>query len=189
MVMTTMILLVCRKLQQSQLLILLSFFTFLDVATFVNGQGTTNSTTPPGDGGGGDGGDGGDVGQVDFSCDFLTDVNCPTLENGVCESELGEPLTFDEDCTRGDCIDCGSFCSNLKFDCVGCFTMGCYWCPGDGTCWNTDQLSFASDLVVQSCLSPEDYLHKSMFDTETSATPEDICDGSSTTGISNKPFK
>ena len=168
------------QMRHLRLLLLLSY---LDLAV-VNGQGTTNATSPPGDGGDGGGG----AGQVDFSCDFLNDVNCPTLENGICESELAEnPLSINPDCTRGDCIDCGYFCENLKFDCVGCFTQGCYWCPGDGTCWNTDQLSFAGDIVVQSCTSPEDYFHKNMFGETT--TPDDICDGSSTTGISNKPFK
>ena len=56
----------------------------------------------------------------------------------MCDSELGWEPKLPE-CETNDCEDCGYFCSQFSYDCAGCLMNGCYWCPGDATCYNTDQ--------------------------------------------------
>ena len=71
--------------------------------------------------------------------DTTTTNECePYLNNGVCDSELGWEPKLPE-CEHNDCEDCGYYCSQFSYDCVGCLMNGCYWCPGDATCYNTNQ--------------------------------------------------
>ena len=91
----------------------------------------------------------------------------PYLENGRCDSELGWDPKIPE-CERADCDDCNYFCEELSYDCGECLSNGCYWCPGDGTCHNSDLYyahltpteddpSGSSDRRY-SCYKSEDYI-------------------------------
>jgi hypothetical protein len=61
------------------------------------------------------------------------------------------------ECADGDCIDCNSLCRQFDYDCYGCLNaVGCYYCPGDGTCQNSPLYSFEG--VTSSCTTEADYL-------------------------------
>lgn len=89
------------------------------------------------------------VPTVDYSCNILND-KCPSKLDGICDSLLGDdPKTG---CEYGDCVDC-NFCSNFDFDCEGCAgAKGCYYCPGDATCYNSPLYS------IGSCTKDTDYI-------------------------------
>ena len=93
--------------------------------------------------------------QTDLSCDPF--VSCPSEGNGICESELGADDDYKKECERGDCSDCIEFCLSLSFDCNSCISSGCYWCPGDAKCYNTDL--YVLDEEESSCTEPQDYFH------------------------------
>jgi M6 family metalloprotease-like protein len=85
----------------------------------------------------------------DLSCNVMQDT-CPTKSNGVCDND--QP-----DCAGQDCADCDQ-CKHFHYDCTGCLSHGCYFCPGDATCYNSD--SYVFDIFTQ-CTKPEDYLQDS----------------------------
>ncbi|CAJ1967232.1 unnamed protein product [Cylindrotheca closterium] len=102
----------------------------------------------------------------DYSCDLQQD-NCPTKEDEVCDqnSSCG---------AFSDCYDCNiETCHQLSFDCEGCLNAeGCYWCPGDAQCYNSDSYgTYPPDYIslagkqhrmkkmdrVTECPLPEDF--------------------------------
>jgi hypothetical protein len=87
---------------------------------------------------------------ADFACNVLQD-SCPTTYNGVCESEYG---TNQAACLKGDCGDCDQ-CVQFSFDCQGCTSNGCYFCPGDATCYNSNLYTITG--AVASCNVPSEY--------------------------------
>ena len=104
-----------------------------------------------------------------FSCDERLDIYCPSRSNDICESNIGVQYADDDDsipteaisgCEQSDCLDCDYLCNQFALDCDACFNHGCYYCPGDGTCYNSPYYSFTSDAIA-SC-SPSDttdYIH------------------------------
>lgn len=68
----------------------------------------------------------------DYSCDLQED-DCETKKDEVCDqnSSCG---------AFSDCYDCNiETCHQFTFDCEGCLNAkGCYWCPGDAQCYNSD---------------------------------------------------
>ena len=95
------------------------------------------------------------ISQIDLSCDAFRDF-CLSPSNGFCDSELGYDIPG---CERGDCIDCQVFCGQYDYDCDGCISSGCYWCPGDAKCYNTDLYMFAGENST-SCTNQLDYVHR-----------------------------
>ncbi len=91
----------------------------------------------------------------DYTCDLQAD-RCPSQQNGVCESSFGLIPSNDPSCRDGDCFDCNILCGQFNYDCTGCLTaIGCFWCPGDGTCNNSPNYLFFAN---SSCNSAEDYI-------------------------------
>jgi hypothetical protein len=80
------------------------------------------------------------VDAVDLSCDYPSD-SCPFQFDGKCNKLL-------EGCENGDCFDCDE-CRKFDYDCNACTNSGCYWCPGDATCYNSPFYPF--DNVFRSC--------------------------------------
>jgi hypothetical protein len=91
-------------------------------------------------------------GIIDLSCDFEND-QCSSQVNNVCESELGDVTIAG--CERGDCVDCMDRCRDYDFDCTGCQENGCYWCPGDAICFNSDLYVLIDNPL--SCTEPSHY--------------------------------
>jgi hypothetical protein len=95
----------------------------------------------------------------DLSCD-LSEDRCPTRFNGVCDDETGTN-TNPSFCANGDCGDCDK-CLQFSYDCGACTSNGCYFCPGDATCYNSPDYSFnifthcssPSDFVTEGCQAP-----------------------------------
>jgi hypothetical protein len=97
----------------------------------------------------------------DFSCDHFLD-QCPTRYNGVCDDKTGTNTNPDL-CSNGDCADCDK-CRQFSYDCDACTsTNGCYFCPGDATCYNSPDYKAtsvfshcpsASDFVTDGCQAP-----------------------------------
>lgn len=91
----------------------------------------------------------------DYTCNDQAD-SCPTKENGICESSFGSTPSNDPSCRNGDCLDCNYLCQQFNYDCNKCLTtIGCYWCPGDGTCNNSPNYLFS---LESSCTAAEDYI-------------------------------
>lgn len=78
----------------------------------------------------------------DFSCDLQQD-SCPTKEDDVCDQNFS--------CGAfSDCRDCNmNTCHQYTYDCEGCLkAKGCYWCPGDAQCYNSDSYgSYPPDYI------------------------------------------
>jgi hypothetical protein len=93
---------------------------------------------------------------IDLSCDYEND-QCSSQGNNVCESELADDGTSTSiaGCERGDCVDCMDRCRDFDFDCTGCQENGCYWCPGDAICFNSDL--YLLQGIVLSCTEPSHY--------------------------------
>lgn len=96
--------------------------------------------------------------ENDFACNPFQD-SCPTKYNGVCDSEYGSNVV--DACRGGDCGDCDQ-CRQFNYDCQGCTSNGCFFCPGDATCYNSNQYQIQG--VVTSCNAASDYT----TDTDTS---------------------
>ena len=79
-------------------------------------------------------------------CDAEND-SCPTPFDGVCDSGLVPS------CANGDCFDC-DLCRGFDYDCTGCISNGCYWCPGDGTCIG----NLYTFTKIASCVAESDYV-------------------------------
>jgi len=104
-----------------------------------------------------------DVDTTDYTCDARVDYQdpkipgtCPTekIQNGVCDNPNhgGD----DDSCLEQDCIDCNFHCQQFAADCFGCLNAkGCYYCPGDATCQNSDL--YQSSVTKLSCTAPPDY--------------------------------
>lgn len=91
----------------------------------------------------------------DYTCDLAQD-ECPTSQDGVCDSLLGNTPSPDPFCRQGDCIDC-NFCQEFNYDCNGCLNaIGCYWCPGDGICNNSPLYVYEDG--VSTCTAADDYI-------------------------------
>jgi hypothetical protein len=96
---------------------------------------------------------------MDLSCDLEQDTTCPTLDNGICESRLATPPAMGvPGCEMGDCLDCNALCSVFDQDCTGCLANGCFWCPGDATCYNSPKYQFRTKIA--SCVVPGDFVHQ-----------------------------
>ena len=100
------------------------------------------------------------VAKVDLSCDALSDF-CFSQNNGFCDSEIGYNVPG---CERGDCVDCQIYCGQYDYDCTGCINSGCYWCPGDAKCYNTDLYIFTNENST-SCSNQLDYVHRDSLPT------------------------
>lgn len=101
-------------------------------------------------------------GQEDFTCNVQTDT-CSSARDGVCDSNLGDAPKVG--CETGDCIDCNIFCEQYSYDCQGCLnTIGCFYCPGDALCYNSEFYSYATK--EQSCPRPVEWI------STTNATPD-----------------
>jgi hypothetical protein len=94
-----------------------------------------------------------------LSCDLKLD-RCPTRLNGVCDDQTGTNTNPDF-CSNADCWDCDK-CQQFSYDCDACTSNGCYFCPGDATCYNSPDYAFnifthcssASDFVTDGCQAP-----------------------------------
>ena len=122
--------------------------------------------------------------QVDLSCDVLSDTTCPWQFDGQCDSQLGLGIPGCED---GDCFDCSIFCEQYAYDCNACLSHGCYWCPGDATCYNSDQYDFDDLYSMQaSCTKESDYFHTGVvFD---DAVINDVCASNLSTNFFSDPL-
>ena len=88
--------------------------------------------------------------ESDFTCNYLDDT-CPFSFDGECDDGI-----FDG-CQGGDCYDC-DLCRSLSYDCQACTAAeGCYWCPGDGTCQNSNLYHEVFNSIISSCESVDDY--------------------------------
>jgi hypothetical protein len=85
---------------------------------------------------------------LDLSCNTNVD-SCPTTFNGKCERG-SNPL-----CAGGDCYDCDE-CRQFKADCNSCLENGCFYCPGDATCFNSPDYVLTN--VFSSCTQSSDYI-------------------------------
>ena len=103
--------------------------------------------------------------QLDYTCDTQSD-ECPTQNDGVCDSLLGEAslttLILPE-CASGDCQDCNAVtCQQFQYDCQACVgTTGCFWCPIDGTCQNSNLYSSTvneNKTTISGCIDPADFV-------------------------------
>lgn len=93
--------------------------------------------------------------QQDLSCDVYAD-SCPTRFDGVCDRDT------DEQCSgNGDCFDCDE-CQQFAYDCYSCLSNGCYWCPGDATCFNSDRYILISGQ--SSCSTADEFIQNSCSD-------------------------
>ena len=100
--------------------------------------------------------------QADFSCDLIQD-RCPTRFDGVCDDQTGTNTNPDL-CANADCGDCDK-CVQFSYNCDACTSNGCFFCPGDATCYNSPDYGFsgnvfthcssASDFVTDGCQAPE----------------------------------
>jgi M6 family metalloprotease-like protein len=86
---------------------------------------------------------------ADLSCNVTLDT-CSTKFNDICDNDQPE-------CAGQDCADCDE-CKQFHYDCTGCIANGCYFCPGDATCYNSDTYVFN---IFSQCTKPEDYLQDS----------------------------
>jgi hypothetical protein len=94
--------------------------------------------------------------QTDLSCNLLKDNACPSRNDGVCDSELG--LSPKPGCQGGDCADCDQWCPQYVDDCGGCVAHGCYWCPSDGTCFNSPHYNNQHlTNIFSTCRAPDDF--------------------------------
>ena len=60
----------------------------------------------------------------------------------------------------------------FRADCYGCLNArGCYYCPGDGTCENSNL--YSSNNKVPSCQEPDDYLGSVLGHTTDECIPTD----------------
>ncbi len=84
----------------------------------------------------------------DYSCNVMEDI-CPTKFNDICERSSNAA------CSSGDCFDCDQ-CRQFTADCGRCIEHGCYYCPGDGTCFNSPH--YVMTNVFSHCTDPSDYL-------------------------------
>jgi hypothetical protein len=121
---------------------------------------------------------------TDYSCTSSTESNCKARSNNVCNSRLA----FDSNdivagCEDGDCIDCSAWCEQYHLDCTSCLEHFCYYCPGDGTCFNSPDYSFDSGGLANgvSCTNPSDYWH----DSSSSSSSSSFFDSSSSNSNSN----
>lgn len=81
---------------------------------------------------------------------------CPTLNDKVCDDPNWGGSGGDR-CKNQDCIDCNIHCKQFTADCYGCLnTNGCYYCPEDGTCENSDQ--YISSNRQKQCTNSWEYL-------------------------------
>lgn len=93
------------------------------------------------------------TGQPDYTCDVFNDP-CPYTFNNVCDSNYGTNPR--NGCENADCADCDQ-CEQFHYDCNGCLNaIGCFWCPGDATCYNSPYYTFGED-VITSCTAVSDY--------------------------------
>mmetsp|Transcript_153 Transcript_153/g.388 ORF Transcript_153/g.388 Transcript_153/m.388 type:complete len:1944 (+) Transcript_153:467-6298(+) len=98
--------------------------------------------------------------EINYTCFPGRDANpnsaCPTQGDGVCDDpNLGG--SGGDKCKNQDCIDCNVHCNQFEADCYGCLNaQGCYYCPEDGTCDNSDQ--YYSPNRVKQCTISSDYL-------------------------------
>jgi len=101
--------------------------------------------------------------EIDYTCDPRIDYNensidlCPKsfIQDGKCDNP-NHGGDGGEDCLQQDCIDCNYHCMVFAADCFGCLNAkGCYYCPGDATCQNSDL--YRSENKVLSCNVPDDF--------------------------------
>jgi len=93
--------------------------------------------------------------DLDYTCNPIGDT-CSS--NGVCEDpEFGGSNT-NPACRNADCLDCNVNCRQFENDCYGCLNaQGCYYCPEDGTCDNSDLYLYS--IAQKQCRSySTDYL-------------------------------
>jgi len=93
--------------------------------------------------------------DVDYTCDprkdYGVDEFCPknNIGNGKCDNP-NHGGDGGEECLQQDCIDCNYLCRAFDADCFGCLNAkGCYYCPGDATCQNSDL--YQSETKLLSC--------------------------------------
>jgi len=100
--------------------------------------------------------------EIDYTCNPQLDYNkdieiCPKdkIQNGVCDNP-NHGGDGGEACRGQDCIDCNYHCMSLSTDCFGCLNAkGCYYCPGDATCQNSDL--YQSENKVLSCTKQDQF--------------------------------
>jgi len=94
--------------------------------------------------------------DTDYTCylDKDDESGCP-LYNDECDNpNLGG--SGGDDCRFQDCLNCNYHCRQFDADCYGCVNAkGCYYCPGDGTCVNSN---LYSSNKVTACTDDNDLL-------------------------------
>mmetsp|Transcript_36249 Transcript_36249/g.87337 ORF Transcript_36249/g.87337 Transcript_36249/m.87337 type:complete len:1831 (+) Transcript_36249:46-5538(+) len=94
--------------------------------------------------------------QPDYTCNYRSDTTCTARNNGVCNNQgSSQPVPG---CENGDCIDCLDQCRQFNYDCDACLNqaVGCYYCPADGTCYNSNEYTWGDQ--VSGCAGPSNYL-------------------------------
>jgi len=95
---------------------------------------------------------------IDYTCNLQFDSSsgCQMLQDGVCD-DPNHGGSGGESCRNQDCIDCNRQCKQFDNDCYGCLNaQGCYYCPGDGTCFNSNLYSIPGR--ISACEDSFDYL-------------------------------
>jgi len=120
---------------------------------------------------------------LDYTCDVRNDA-CPTQNNGVCDSLFGTESVTDPECSNGDCFDCNEVtCQQFHYDCQTCVgTVGCFWCPLDGTCQNSnlyDIVAVDTNMTnLSECLKPSDFVTAVTATVDDrNATIQNVCEG------------
>ena len=84
--------------------------------------------------------------QFNFTCNPRGD-QCPSAFDGTCDSNVGG--NPQPGCETSDCADCDQ-CVQFRNNCEACnAAIGCYWCPGDATCYNSPFYTFGN--VITEC--------------------------------------
>lgn len=105
--------------------------------------------------------------EIDYTCDpgldYSPDNQCQTIQDGICDDPRHGGSGGDA-CIGQDCIDCNVHCKQFQADCYGCLNAkGCYYCPEDGTCENSN--FYTSTNKVPACSEPDVYLSNVLGDT------------------------
>lgn len=85
----------------------------------------------------------------DLSCDLSADT-CTEQFDGTCDRNCGL-----------DCFDCDE-CPQFEVNCGECLANNCHYCPGDGTCRNSDRYQITN--VISSCETSNDWLQQQRSD-------------------------
>jgi len=124
--------------------------------------------------------------------DYSSANTCKTIQNGICDNP-NHGGGGGKDCFEQDCIDCNYFCGEFDADCFGCLNaVGCYYCPEDASCKNSD-MYLTTDKTKVTCTVREEYWLGGRDDPDKlcilsdSPTPQSTSNPTSVSTIANIP--